>query len=82
MGGSSASNYTLTGASGTVSITPLAATWTTNDNSKTYGSSDPNPLTTGTGTFLTVDNVTASYSRQSGRTPIPITFLQRYRAAD
>ena len=66
LGGSAANDYTLTGASGTVSITPLAATWTTNDNSKTYGSADPNPLTTGTGTFLTVDNVTAVYTRVTG----------------
>src|SRR5204862_269637 len=42
------------------------ATWTTNPNSKTYGDADPAPLTTGSGSFLAADNVTASYSRAAG----------------
>src|SRR6202043_3571477 len=45
------------------------ATWTTNDNSKTYGVADPNPLTTGSGSgFLAADGVTATYSRTTGET--------------
>src|SRR5207244_3748772 len=45
------------------------ATWTTQANSKTYGDSDPNPLTSGSGSgFLAGDNVTASYSRAGGET--------------
>src|SRR5439155_21044514 len=37
---------------------------------KTFGSSDPNPLTTGSGgaTFVASDGVTATYSRASGET--------------
>src|SRR5205823_14420472 len=49
-------------------INARAATWTTNANSKTYGDPDPTPLTTGSGTFLAGDNVTASYSRAAGET--------------
>src|SRR6185436_2366516 len=51
------------------------ATWTTNPASKTYGDSDPTPLTTGsavapgTGTgFLVADGVTATYARAAGET--------------
>src|SRR5215470_6152793 len=45
------------------------ATWTTNPNSKTYGDSDPVPLTMGSGSgFLAGDNVTATYSRTAGET--------------
>src|SRR5437867_1348720 len=35
----------------------------TNLNSKAYGDADPSPLTTGSGTFLSADNVTTTYSR-------------------
>src|SRR5207248_6188604 len=46
-----------------------AATWTTNDSSKTYGNPDPNPLTTGSGSnFVAADGITASYSRAPGET--------------
>src|SRR5258708_37436138 len=31
-----------------------------------YGDADPSPLTTGSGTFLGADSVTATYSRASG----------------
>ena len=44
------------------------ATWTTTDNSKTYGDADPSLLTTGSGDFLVADNVTATYSRAAGET--------------
>src|SRR5207244_11107552 len=49
-------------------INPRPATWTTTSNSKTYGNPDPTPLTTGSGTFLAADGVTASYSRAAGET--------------
>jgi hypothetical protein len=50
-------------------INARPATWTTNANSKTYGSADPIPLTTGSGTnFVAADNVTATYSRAPGET--------------
>src|SRR5207245_1402424 len=49
-------------------INARPATWTTNANSKTYGSSDLNPLTTGSGDFLVADGVTATYSRAPGET--------------
>src|SRR5439155_10162618 len=38
----------------------------TSPNSKTYGDADPSPLTTGSGTFLAADNVTATYSPAAG----------------
>src|SRR5207237_8323481 len=47
-------------------IDPRPATWTTNPNSKNYGDADPSPLTTGSGTFLAADNVTATYGRAAG----------------
>src|SRR5207237_7728586 len=69
------SNYSITNAGGSFTINTRPATWTTNANSKTYGSQDPNPLTTGsavapaTGTgFLVADGVTATYSRAAGET--------------
>ena len=50
-------------------INTRPATWTTNPASKTYGTRDPVPLTTGSGSnFVAADNVTASYSRVSGET--------------
>src|SRR5205085_229252 len=58
---------TNTGAS--FAIEKRTATWTTNDNSKTYGDVDPSPLTTGSGSnFVAGDGVTASYSRAPGET--------------
>jgi hypothetical protein len=59
------SNYTITNAGASFTINPRPATWTTNANSKTYGDSDPTPLTTGSGSNF-VDAVSATYSRASG----------------
>src|SRR5206468_1313258 len=53
-------------AAGDFVINRIAATWTTNPNSKFYGNSDPNPITTGSGTFLAGDNITATYGRAPG----------------
>src|SRR5207253_5300738 len=61
-------NYTITNAGASFTINARAATWTTTSNSKTYGDPDPTPLTTGSGTFLAADGVTASYSRAAGET--------------
>src|SRR5207249_7129955 len=57
------SNYIITNAGADFTITAKAATWTTNSNSKIYGASEPVPLTTGSGSFLAADGVTATYSR-------------------
>src|SRR2546425_7511131 len=62
------SNYNITNAGASFTINARPATWTTNANSKTYGSSDLNPLTTGSGDFLVADGVTATYSRAAGET--------------
>src|SRR2546425_279832 len=62
------SNYTITNNGADFTITARAATWTTTSNSKTYGDPDPIPLTTGSGTFLAGDAVTATYSRAAGET--------------
>jgi len=60
-------NYTITNAGGNFTITLRAATWTTNANSKHYGSADPSPITTGSGSnFISGDGVTASYARAPG----------------
>src|SRR5207253_3378791 len=41
----------------------------TTDASKSYGDTDPNPLTTGSGSgFLAADTITATYSRAAGET--------------
>src|SRR5206468_5371631 len=62
-------NYNITNAGAAFTINPRNATWTTSNNSKTYGDNDSNPLTTGSGSgFLAADNVTANYSRASGET--------------
>src|SRR5207253_3054388 len=61
-------NYIITNHGASFTINARPATWTTNNNSKTYGDNDPDPLTTGSGDFLVADNVTASYSRASGET--------------
>ena len=53
----------------------VAATWTTNPASKTYGDVDPAGLTTGSGTnFIATDNVTATYSRVAGENASPPTY--------
>src|SRR5204862_327986 len=59
-------NYNITNTGAAFTINRRDATWTTNPNSKTYGDADPAPLTTGSGSFLAADNVTASYSRAAG----------------
>jgi MBG domain-containing protein/YDG domain-containing protein len=59
-------NYNFAAGSVAIVITPRPATWTTNPNNKILGSLDPNPLTTGSGNFLAVDGVTATYSRVAG----------------
>src|SRR5207302_628646 len=41
------SNCSITNMGGSFTINTRPATWTTNANSATYGSQDPNPLTTG-----------------------------------
>src|SRR5439155_1749777 len=61
-------NYIITNTGASFTINPRPATWTTASNSKTYGDPDPSPLTTGSGTFLAADAVTASYSRATGET--------------
>src|SRR3989442_1464087 len=62
-------NYTITNAGADFTITKRTATWTTNPASKTYGDTDPSPLTTGSGTnFVAADGVSASYSRAAGET--------------
>src|SRR5207237_4430449 len=60
------SNYTITNNGADFTITARAATWTTTGNSKTYGDPDATPLTTGSGTSLAGDDVTATYTRAAG----------------
>src|SRR5205085_1701657 len=64
----SSDNYNITNNGNSFTINARNATWTTNANSKTYGDSDPNPLTSGSGDFLAADGVSASYSRAPGET--------------
>ena len=53
----------------TLTIEKRLATWTTNASHKTYGDTDPSPLTTGSGSnFVEADGVTATYNRASGET--------------
>src|SRR5207302_3593272 len=73
-------NYIITNPGAAFTIDARPATWTTNANSKTYGETDPNPLTTGnavvpdaaTGLFA-ADSGTAGYSRVTGPYPVPPT---------
>src|SRR2546422_5484892 len=52
-----------------------SATWTTTAASKTYGDSDPSPLTAGSGSnFVAGDGVTATYSRAAGGNASPPTY--------
>src|SRR6185369_14948008 len=68
-------NYIITNAGNEFSINKRLATWTTDPASKTYGDSDPNPLTTGSGSnFVAADNVTATYSRVAGESASPPTY--------
>src|SRR5207253_2277958 len=59
-------NYIVTNSGAEFTINKRAATWTTNPNNKIYGDPDPNPLTTGSGTFLAGDNISATYGRAAG----------------
>src|SRR5206468_11723790 len=68
------SNYSITNAGASFTINTRPATWTTNANSKTYGDVDPSPLTTGSGTFLAGDNISATYSRATGESASPPTY--------
>ena len=65
--GADLANFTVTPANGSYTINKRAATWTTNPNSKIFGSLDPVPLTTGSGSnFVASDGVTATYARVTG----------------
>ena len=65
--GFNSSNNSTQSPAPTLTVNKKNATWTTNANSKTYGSPDPSPLTTGSGSgFLVADGVTASYGRTAG----------------
>src|SRR5262249_954229 len=58
-------------------INKINATWTTNPASKVYGETDPNPLTTGTGSgFISADAalLTVTYSRVAGESASPPTY--------
>ena len=73
--GNGGNNYNLTFVSNNFEIKKRLATWTTNPNSKTYGDPDPVPLTTGSGSnFVAADNVTATYSRDTGENASPPTY--------
>src|SRR5207253_2181017 len=62
-------NYNITNAGNSFTINKRNATWNTDANNKTYGDSEPNPLTTGSGSnFVAIDNVTANYTRVAGET--------------
>ena len=68
---SALNNYNITNTGAEFTINKRNATWTTYPNSKTYGDTDPNPVTTGSGNgFLVSDNVTATYSRGPGETVV------------
>jgi hypothetical protein len=63
-------NYNITNAGANFTINLRNATWTTANNSKIYGASDPNPLTTGSGSgFVVADGVSATYTRVAGELP-------------
>src|SRR5204862_4205080 len=62
------SNYAVTNAGAAFTINTRPATWTTSANSRTYGDYEPNPLTTGSGTFMAADGVSATYTRAAGET--------------
>src|SRR5207302_3779821 len=59
-------NYIITNHGANFTINARPATWTTNAASKIYGDNDPDPLTTGSGTFLVADDVTAGCSSPAG----------------
>src|SRR5436190_910989 len=62
----------VTNAGAEFTINKRDATWTTTAASKTYGDSDPSPLTAGSGSnFVAGDGVTATYSRAAGGNASP-----------
>ncbi len=64
------SNYHITYNTASFVIAPLAASVTPNAAGKTFGDSDPAPLTSGSVTgFLAADSVPAAYKRNAGETP-------------
>jgi hypothetical protein len=68
-------NYIITNDGAEFTINKRIATWTTNPASKTYGDTDPAPLTTGSGSnFVAADDVTATYSRVAGENASPPTY--------
>ena len=68
-------NYNITNAGAEFTINKRDATWTTDPNNKTYGDTDPAPLTTGSGSnFVAADGVTATYSRVAGENASPPTY--------
>jgi hypothetical protein len=73
--GGTDTNYQFSYVDGTLKVEKRLATWTTNPASKTYGDSDPSPLTSGLGSnFVAGDGVTASYSRVAGENASPPTY--------
>jgi hypothetical protein len=71
---SALNNYIITNDGAEFTINKRLATWATNPASKTYGDTDPSPLTTGSGTnFVAADNVTATYGRVAGENASPPT---------
>src|SRR5438046_592013 len=64
----SLTNYAITNTGATFTINARPATGTTNAATNTCGSTDLNPLTTGSGDLLAADGVTATYSRAAGET--------------
>jgi hypothetical protein len=72
---SALANYIITNDGAEFTIQKRLATWTTNPASKTYGDTDPSPLTTGSGSnFVAADNVTATYTRAAGENASPPTY--------
>jgi hypothetical protein len=60
-------NHDTSNNSTNFTINKRSATWTTNPNSKFWGQSDPNPVTTGSSSgFVAGDGVSATYSRDPG----------------
>ncbi len=68
LSGTAAGNYTFnTSAAAMADITARPASWTADNSGKIFGESDPNPLTTGSGSgFLPEDEVFAIYERELG----------------
>src|SRR5262249_49938622 len=74
-------NHTSSSDSKNFTIFKRDATWTTNDSGKLFGDPDPSPLTTGSGTFLAGDGVTATYTRALGENVGPYHITATLQAA-